>query len=336
MSNPGLGSPSGQLLASDIITAAYSFLGIYDTTSPLTPFETQLGLTSLIDLLDQWDNEDLSVFSTTPYVFPFQTGIQNYQLGATNRFICNILGNVMTVVSGTPGAISNGEVLIAQGVPPNTTITGTITGNTYSLSWTSPMPITQVLAGLCTYVMPTTNYFNATPGYDYNWNIPRPVKIEKVEIQYPSGVNQPVKLEIPLVSLETWATVAQDNTTSLFPTMVFDDDADGYRNLRFWPVPGNTANCILWVWDQLDKVANSTDTVFAPPGYAMALKLTLAELLEFHFDRVLAPEFHAKALAARNAINNINQGIPCMKYAGIWGGSYGSSMVWESRGRVRL
>lgn len=334
--SPGAASPSGKLVAQDIILAAYSFLGIYDTTSPLTPFETQLGLQSLIDLLDQWDNQDLSVFSTTPYVFPFQSGIQNYQVGATNRFVCNILNNVMTVVSGNPGSISAGEVLIAPGVAPGTTITGLISGNQYGLSWTAPMPITQVNAGLCNFVAPTTNYFNTSPGLDYNWNIPRPVKIDKVEIQYPSGLSQPVKLEIPQVSLEVWANLPQDNTTSLWPTMVYDDAADGYRNLRFWPIPGNTANCILWVWDQLDKVANLNDTVFAPPGYAMALKLSLAELLEFHFERSLSPDFHLKALAARSAINNINADIPSLKYEGIWSKSSHSNMTWASRGRVRL
>jgi hypothetical protein len=333
---PGIASPSGQLVAQDIILAAYSFLGIYDTTSPLTPFELQLGLQSLIDLLDQWDNQDLSVFSTTPYVFPFQSGIQTYQVGATNRFVCNVLGNIMTVISGTPGNITAGQVLIAPGIAPNTTITSILSGNQYQISWTAPIPITQVDAGLCSFVSPNTNYFNTISSLDYNWNIPRPVKIDKVEIQYPSGLSQPVKLEIPQVSLEVWAGIPQDNTTSLWPTMVYDDAADGYRNLRFWPIPGNTANCILWVWDQLDKVSSLLDTVFAPPGYAMALKLSLAELLEFHFERSLAPEFHLKALAARNAINNINADIPCIKYESIYGGSQGSSMVFESRGRVRL
>ena len=333
---PGSASPSGKLVAQDIILAAYSFLGIYDTTSPLTPYELQLGLQSLIDLLDQWDNQDLSVFSTTPYVFPFQSGIQTYQVGATNRFVGNILNNVMTITSGTPGNVTVGQVLIAPGVAPGTTIAGILTGNQYTLSWTAPNPITQVDAGLCNYVSPNTNYFNSSPGLDYNWNIPRPVKIDKVEIQYPSGINQPVKLEIPQVSLEVWTNLPQDNTVSLWPTMVYDDCADGYRNLRFWPIPGNTANCILWVWDQLDKVANLNDTVFAPPGYAMALKLSLAELLEFHFERALTPEFHSKALAARSAINNINADIPSIKYDSIFGGSMGSSMVFESRGRVRL
>ena len=334
-SKPGAASPSGKLDANDIITAAYSFLGIYDTTSPLTPFETQLGLTSLTDLLDQWDNEDLSVFSTTPYTLPFQSNIQTYQVGATNRFICNVLGNVMTVVSGTPGNVAPGQVLIASGVAPNTTITGILGGNQYTLSFTAPLAITQVPAGLCNFIVPNTNTFNTTSSMDYNWNIPRPVKIERVSIQFPSGTNQPVELSIPIIDIDDWIDVPQKNTSSTFPLFVYDDAADTYRNLRFWPIPQSTANCVLYVWDQLDKIAALDDIVFAPPGYAMALKMTLAELLEFHFERVLAPEFHMKALAARTAINNINEGIPRIKYNSLWGGSH-NTMVWKSRGRVRI
>ncbi len=327
---------SGSLYAHDIINAAYSFLGIYDETSTLTPFETQLGLYSLIDLLDSWDNQDLLVYSTTPYTFPFQTGVQTYQVGSINPFTCNILGNVMTVTSGTPGSVSIGEVLIAPGVAPNTTITGINTGNTYTLSWTAPLPITGVSAGLCSFVPPATNTFDVPSAINYNWNMPRPTKIERVTIKFPGGTNQPVELEIPIVDLDFWINLPQKNTQSLWPLYVYDDGADKFRNLNFYPVPSTNATCELYVYEQLNTIQNLNDTIFAPPGYSMALKLSLAEILELHFERILTPAFHAKALAARNSINNINQGIPSIQYDSTWGGSSGNSAVLASRGRVRI
>jgi len=324
------------LTAQECIEAAYSFIGIFDTTSPLTPYELRVGLKTLQDMLDEWDNKNLMVYSTTPYTFPFQTGIQTYQLGSTNPFTCNILGNVMTVVSGTPGNVAPGDILIAPGVAPNTAIQSILTGNQYTLNWSAPQPITQVTAGLCKFVPPNTNTFITTSGLDYNWNIPRPVKIEKVSIQYPAGTGQPVELEIPQVPLEYWIGIPQKNTTSLWPLYVYDDAADPYRNLRFWPVPQNAANAIIYVWEQLGGVQSLTSKIYAPAGYSMAIKLSLAEFLALHFERVVSPDFKAKALASRNAINNINEGIPTTRFDSIWGGSRGSSMVWESRGRVRI
>jgi hypothetical protein len=326
----------GNPTALDLIEAAYSLIGIWDTTSPLTPYETQLGLTTLNDLMDQWDNENLLVFSTTPFTFPFQNNIQTYQVGSVNPFVCNILGDVMTVVSGTPGTVQIGNVLIANGVPANTTITGILTGNQYTLSWTAPLPITGVNGSLCGFVTPQTNTFISAYPTDYSWNIPRPVKIEKVSIQFPAGNSQPVELEIPQIPLEEWIGVPQKNTSSLWPLFVYDDCADPVRNLRFWPVPQVNANCILYVWEQLNKVTALTNTLYAPPGYSMAIKLSLAEILALHFERVLTPDFKAKASQARSAINNINQQIPKTRYDGIWGGAAaGSDMTWASRGRVR-
>ena len=321
------------LTALDAIQGAYSLLGIWDQTSSLTPFETQLGLTTLAEMLDQWDNQALLVYGSTPYTFPFQNGVQTYQLGSVNPFTCSIIDNVMTILSGSP-VVAVGNVLIAPGVPANTTVTGYIGGFTYNISWTAPIPLMSVQAGLCGPVVPNTNTF-ITGTQDYNWNIPRPVKIEKVSIQYPSGTNQPVEIEIPQITLEEWVGIPQKNTNSLWPLLVYDDCADPFRNLRFWPIPANSASCILQVWEQLGAVSDLSQILYAPAGYAMAIKLTLAEYLALHFDRVLSPDHHARALAARKAIDNINEGIPAMRYDSIWGGQRGNSWAAESRGRVR-
>jgi hypothetical protein len=85
----------------------------------------------------------------------------------------------------------------------------------------------------------------------------------------------------------------------------------------------------------LSALSSLTQNLYAPPGYAMAIKLTLAEYLALHFERALSPDFHAKALAARQAIDNINEGIPRMRYDPIWGGR-SNDFTWASRGRVRI
>ena len=322
--------------AQDIIIAAYSLLGIYDTTSALTPWELKVGLDTLSDLLDSWNNQNLLVYSTTPIVLPFISGVQTYMVGSRNPFSADILNNVMTVTSGTPGNIAAGQYLIAPGVAPNTTITGIVGGNQYSLSWTAPQPLTNISCGLCDYIAPDNNNFVNSQRY-YNWNIPRPVKIQSLSIQYPSGTGQPVELEIPGIDREKWQNIPQKNTQSLWPIQFYDDCAYPYRNLNMWPIPTETnANAILYVWEQLDVATGLNDSIFAPPGYAMALKYTLAEYLAPHFERVASPDIKAKALAARQAIDNINEGIPTTHYDSIWGGSRGSTMAWESRGRVVL
>ena len=145
------------MTALDAIQGAYSMIGIFDQSSPLTPFETQLGLTTLQDLLDKWDNEALLVYSSTPYTFPFQNGIQTYQLGPVNQFTCNILGNVMTVLTGTPVIALGTSVLIAPGVAAGTIVESLVTGNQYLLNWTAPGPITCVQAGLCNPVAPKSS-----------------------------------------------------------------------------------------------------------------------------------------------------------------------------------
>ena len=322
--------------ALDLIEAAYSMIGIWDTTSPLTPYETQLGLTTLSDMLDEWDNRDLMVYCETPFSFPFQNGIQTYQLGSVNPFFCNILGDVMTVTEGNPGAVSPGNVLQAPGVPVGTTVLALLGGNQYQLSFTAPIPLTGLTAALCYQIAPQTNTVIASQPIDYLWNMPRPVKIDRVSILFPSGTDQPVEIEIPQVPLEDWIRVPQKNTISLWPQFLYDDCSVPNRNLRFWPVPEITATCTLWVWEQLGSVGSLTEQIYAPPGYSIAMKLSLAEVLALHFERILSPDFHLMASRARNAINNINQGIPHLRVNSIWSRGGHNTLANESRGRVRI
>ncbi len=319
------------ITAQSIIEGAYGLLGIFDGTSALTPSEYQTGLTVLNDMIDSWNNLNLMVFSSTAFVLPFISGVQTYQIGQTNPFVFNLTGSTMTIISGTPNINLGSSVLVAPGVPPLVTVNASLGGGQYTVSYTAPFALTGVTGGLCNL---TTNLTPWTNGQAFNWNFPRPTRIERVSIQFPSNTSQPVEIAIPFVDEEAWQGIPLKNTISDYPTMCYQDDAFPYNNLNFWPIPSTGASAVLYVWELTPGAINLQTQMEVPQGYNVALKQNLAIELAPYNQIEPAQTLLRLAAASRQAIDNINAKIPRVHYDPMWLGQRSDSTALNSRGRV--
>lgn len=140
------------------------------------------------------------------------------------------------------------------------------------------------------------------PGGDFN--APRPAKITRYGILNLSNPIQPIELGLDSLTEAQWMAVPVKNIASALPQKVWDDQQFPLRNLNYFPVPNVQVNFTIYQWAALSSWPDYVTDVTFPPGYAKALRLSLA--IE------LAPSFGATAMVtpllvklAEGAINRI-------------------------------
>ena len=316
--------------ALDIIQAAYGLIGVWDTTSALTAYESQLGLTVLNDMIGSWNLEQLSIYTDLVYELPFLSGCSSYQVGLPQgQFIFNASGTALTIVSGaaTPAI---GQTLIAQGILPNTTL---ISGSGLSWVLSQPVvaPLTAASGGLC------SSSINPYGALGFNWAIPRPTKIERISIRY-NTTGSPYEIPLGFSDLEHWQAIPVKTTQSTYPLVCYNDASFPYMNLNFWPVPTGPANCIVYAWDPLSELNNLTNNIELPPGYNTALKYNLAIELAIYFDREPSPALLKKAETTKHTLASINQKTPELHYDPMFTGANSNTLqiALASRGQIVL
>jgi hypothetical protein len=310
-----------------LLNDAFGIIGVLDGTSPLTAFEYQTGIGVFNNLVDSWNNLNLMVYSVNAYTFPFVPGTQVYQVGSQNQFLASISGKTLTLAAAQSLALTSVLQDVDNQVPPWTTVVSG-SGTSYTLSQNCGT-IAQELMGIC-----TAGGSPAAP--TYNWNIPRPTRIERMSVIYNPGTGNPVELPIapPWTDLEHWQAIPVKWQQSAYPICCYNDESFPFMNLNVWPIPSSPCQGVLYAWDQLGEVANLTDKIELPPGYYDALVKCVAMELALRFPGCLvSSDLRAQAAAARRAINNINEGIPTLKFDPMFSGR-GSSVELNTHGRV--
>jgi len=314
--------------ALDIVQAAYGLLGIWDGQSPLTAFELQTAQAVLNDLIDSWNLEQLSIYTSLAYEFPFVPNVNSYQLGLPNgQFSFNALGTALTITSGaaTPAP---GLTIIGQGILPNTTIVSGA-GNSWVLSQPVTNIVTNGLAGIC---MASTT---PTGVAGYNWAVPRPTRVERISIKFNENTSSPYEIPIQIMDLEHWQNIPVKNVASTYPLGCYNDESFPYMNLNFWPVPAGPANCVVYAWDPLSQLTSLTQQVELPPGYNSALKFNLAVELAPYFEREPSPTIAKRAMQTKHNLANINQQTPELHFDPMFTGRGGAlQLALASRGGI--
>ena len=176
-----------------------------------------------------------------------------------------------------------------------------------------------------------------TLGTGGDFDMPRPSKIERISIQYPS--TNGVVLELPLdqdFDLEHWQSLIVKNIPSAFPVICYNNTGFPFMELNVWPIPAAPCNLILYTWDMMPLIANIADNVELPTGYADAVVYNLAVRLAQMFDRIPSPELVAEAKQAKHDINDINNGTPTLHTDPMWSNGRASNLATQSIGRVVL
>lgn len=151
-----------------------------------------------------------------------------------------------------------------------------------------------------------------TMGTGGNFNVARPAKIERASIEYLANPAQPLELPLEILDYAGWQAIPLKVTTSNIPRYVYIDNAFPLRNLRFWPVPSEVHNAILYYWNALTQfTALITDLTF-PPGYLKALRYNLAVDLAPEYGRSVPIEVAVQATQSKAKIKSMNLPRPIM------------------------
>lgn len=157
------------------------------------------------------------------------------------------------------------------------------------------------------------NEFPLTPGQQTytlgangNFNMVRPARVERMSIVSLLNPAQPLELPLESVTESGWQAVPVKLISSSLPQIVYNDGNFPLMNLNFWPIPTIPVNTRIYSWNPMSTFPDLTTDVTFPPGYAKAIRYSLAVDLAPEFGRPVPPEVAAQALLSQANIKRIN------------------------------
>lgn len=147
---------------------------------------------------------------------------------------------------------------------------------------------------------------NYTLGPGGDWNITRPMNIDQAYVHYESSGSQPVDMPIALANDAQWASIAVKSVQTTFPTVLYDNGNYPLRTISLWPVPNQTQQLVLWLWQPLIDLNDLDAEVSYPPGYERAFRFCLACELAPEFGKDVPATVAATAVRAKAELKSIN------------------------------
>jgi hypothetical protein len=152
-----------------------------------------------------------------------------------------------------------------------------------------------------------------TIGPGGNWDMPRPARVEALNLIYTNTQPQPLVMPIRLLTLEQYNEIIVPDTTS-DPAAVMDCYIDGnypLRNASFYLVPNASMAVTMYFWQSVDTfdgdIATALNLVLAlPPGYERALRFNLAVEMANEFGKEPMPSTSRNAVESKAVLKRIN------------------------------
>ena len=156
----------------------------------------------------------------------------------------------------------------------------------------------------------------------------RPVRLENYCNLILVGTTN-LRVPLPVIQDEDWSSIAIPALSSTIPTKVYYQPTWPNGTLYPWPYPTDVSNEIeLFMWLQIGEFTAVTDTFTLPPGYRLALKMSLAEALCSPFGKSITPEIADQARKARANITGLNAQSP-RQMTDVPGITHGGGMQWD-------
>lgn len=136
----------------------------------------------------------------------------------------------------------------------------------------------------------------------------RPVSIEGGSVLL-GGTNNP-RVGIGIRNAQWWNDVSVPTITATFPTDLYYQPDWPNGSIVFYPIPTQAYQVELWVRMLLSAITDVTADFSMPPGYQLALTLTLAERLAPGNGQSVSQETKEQAREARDIAFGNNVVIP--------------------------
>jgi hypothetical protein len=146
--------------------------------------------------------------------------------------------------------------------------------------FTIPRNVYTLTAGQQTYNL------GLNPPNAWDFNAPRPARIERMGIIWLGNAAQPLELPLQYLTVAQWQEIPVKNITSSLPQYCWDDDNFPFRGLNFWPIPNVNDQITIYPWTAITTPATLTTQLAFPPGYLQAFRYNLAVMLAAEFPPV--------------------------------------------------
>lgn len=145
-----------------------------------------------------------------------------------------------------------------------------------------------------------------TIGDGGDFDTPRPLKIEKMQLIYQQDSPLPLTLPLEIVDVDYYNNFVVPDTTSTIPQWVYIDDAFPLRSIYFYTVPSIVSFVDIYTPTILESLDTLDTDVELPQGYSRALRYNLA--LEVADDYAMTPSANLvqKANSAKAWIKSQN------------------------------
>jgi hypothetical protein len=159
-----------------------------------------------------------------------------------------------------------------------------------------------------------------------DFNVARPLRIEKAGLIYQGNPSQPLELGIQILTVEAWGNIPVKNIQSPIPLSLWYDAQFPVGQVNFWPIPSVTQQVALYLWNQIGQFTDITTPLNLPPGYLRALQYNLAVELAVRFPRTqmnpavaqIAMDAKAKIKAINTPFLDMSCDIALLGRSGVW------------------
>ena len=147
-----------------------------------------------------------------------------------------------------------------------------------------------------------------SPTFATNITTNRPQTIDGAVISTGSGTTA-IRHPLTMRDREWWMNQRMQAITTTIPSDLYYDPGWPNGSIYLWPVP-TVANTIELMIRRVLAQLVLTDTFTLPPGYALAIILTLAEMIAPDFERTVSAQLAREARNARAEIFGANSFTP--------------------------
>lgn len=271
----------------DLIGKSLSDIGALAAGESVEPNVANDAFETLNDMLDQWSNEKMLLPYVQEVIHELIGGTYIYTIGPNGNvgstFSGSISGITLTVSSFSTGALSVGQTVSGSGVTAGTIITSLNTGRggngsavigTYNVNQSQ----TVTSASMTTYAV-------------------RPLRINSAFVRVVTSITGTLDYPVAPITSEEYELIGIKTLPGPWPRAVYYQPSLPMGVLNYWPNP-SSGEMHLFCDMQFSRFQSLSDIMTFPPGYIMAIRWNLAELLMPSYGR---NEPTISALVQKNA-----------------------------------
>lgn len=247
----------------DIVKGALRSIGALEAGEDPDADTANDCLNTLNDMIAQWSNASMMIPYTTEIIYPLTNGQATYTIGDGGTMAAVFTGSIssttLTITSLASGGINLLMSLRGTGITTGTKVVAFVSG------------AGGVSGAAGTYTVDTAQTAASTT---ITGSYQRPLRISSAFTRV-AGLDYPCAV----MNVQDYELIGLKTLPGPWPQGFYYQPSVELGNISFWPVPNAACEAHLFVDTSFVRYTSLSDIVRLPPGYNVALRWGLAELL---------------------------------------------------------